>query len=1044
MKPETNSLKLLSITRSKAKMHEYFVPTKEHIKIYKDPSTLFTLAIGILGELTAKINSNEQVEQEYLDKVKNDLSFSANFFDSYLQSKLNTEIDDYLLVLGSAAYYLSNLPGSSIVLINKVKLEASLGAGGLEELIIWLLKANYISPLVNINEGKYKDYLINISQYLHYYYNNGTGQDALFSELEKFRAEVYISGTVRELLFADIICATARIKYENSTWNSLPKYTDLPIELWTNTIRKNSFVKELWPSQHLLGKQGVLKGKSAVVQMPTSAGKTKSIEIIIRSAFLADRTNLVVIVAPFKALCQEIRNTLFEAFKGEKVNIDELSDVLQADFEIEKFLERRQILIVTPEKLLYTLRFDSRIADYLGLIIFDEGHQFDNGSRGVSYELLITSLKLFISSSAQTILISAVIRNAEDVSSWLNGSESEIIFGTNILPTYKSVAFTSWTDQSGKLEFVDPKKPENSEFYVPKIIEQFELNLKPKERKKKYIPERSDDKSIALYLSLKLVPNGNVALFCGRKDQIPNICTKATEAFQRGLTMNAPSYYSSIQELDKLHYLYSENLGINASATECAKLGILTHHGNTPTGLRLAVEHALQKGLARFVICTSTLAQGVNLPIRYLILSDISQGREPIKVRDFHNLIGRAGRAGMHTEGNIIFSNPKIFDTRKNKSERWRWSQAKDLLTIENSEPCTSTLLSIIKRINFEVNHEERHYTAEEILSFYIEDIKFLRSLPYLEKNVEKGKLVNQELDKGINEKISIINSIESYLMSYWSNEHIERQDEILEDLITSTLAYHLADEQQEESLRFFFNLINDSIQQKVPDNQKRKVFGRTLIGVDDSLYIENWLNTNVQILVECRNEEELLEVNWEIILRFIKNKSFKNLDDQELLEEIAKLWIEGDSFFNIFTRLNLDKIKISNKYCKIENIVDVCANGFGYDVSLLIGSMIEILDYIIEDDINNLIDRLSLLQKRMKYGLPNHASIIVYELGFSDRVIAQDISQNIENISENRVSSRIDAISSIKINKELFRETLEKYPSYFSSVLDEVSNIRT
>src|SRR5690606_6967258 len=138
-------------------------------------------------------------------------------------------------------------------------------------------------------------------------------------------------------------------------------------------------------------------------------------------------------------------------------------------------------------------------------------------------------------------------------------------------------------------------------------------------------------------LGLKLVPNGSVAIFCGRKDQIPNICTRATEAFQRGLLMAPPSHYSSIQELEKLHYLYSANLGSDASATECARLGILTHHGNTPTGLRLSVEYALQKGLARFVICTSTLAQGVNLPIRYLIISDVSQGKDPIKVRDFHN-----------------------------------------------------------------------------------------------------------------------------------------------------------------------------------------------------------------------------------------------------------------------------------------------------------------------------------------------------------------------------------------------------------------------
>lgn len=70
----------------------------------------------------------------------------------------------------------------------------------------------------------------------------------------------------------------------------------------------------------------------------------------------------------------------------------------------------------------------------------------------------------------------------------------------------------------------------------------------------------------------------------------------------------------------------------------------------------------MQHGLCKFVICTSTLAQGVNLPIRYLIITSLYQGAEKIKVRDFHNLIGRVGRSGMHTEGSIIFADPAIYD----------------------------------------------------------------------------------------------------------------------------------------------------------------------------------------------------------------------------------------------------------------------------------------------------------------------------------------------------------------------------------------------
>ena len=101
-------------------------------------------------------------------------------------------------------------------------------------------------------------------------------------------------------------------------------------------------------------------------------------------------------------------------------------------------------------------------------------------------------------------------------------------------------------------------------------------------------------------------------------------------------------------------------LGARAYATRAAGLGIFAHHADTPHGIRLAIQHAMKEGLTKFVVCTSTLAQGVNFPLKYRIVTSTSQGRDQILVRDFHNLIGRAGRAGMHTEGSVIFSSPSI------------------------------------------------------------------------------------------------------------------------------------------------------------------------------------------------------------------------------------------------------------------------------------------------------------------------------------------------------------------------------------------------
>ncbi|NLE26683.1 MAG: DEAD/DEAH box helicase, partial [Clostridiaceae bacterium] len=105
MRPEQKSQLLLGVTRSKAKMLEYGVPEEHHIKITQDPAKLFTLSIGLLGDLAAAIN-REEPDPDSLAELKTNLLFSARFFDSYLQSKLNETLDPYLVLLGSASYYL--------------------------------------------------------------------------------------------------------------------------------------------------------------------------------------------------------------------------------------------------------------------------------------------------------------------------------------------------------------------------------------------------------------------------------------------------------------------------------------------------------------------------------------------------------------------------------------------------------------------------------------------------------------------------------------------------------------------------------------------------------------------------------------------------------------------------------------------------------------------------------------------------------------------------------------------------------------------------
>lgn len=671
-------------------MYEYGVPLQHHIQISQDPAVLLRLTIGILGDYSA-ISATPDPDQEKVNELRSTLLFSAQYFDSFISSELDKTLDQYLLLLGAASYYLCDFPGSSRVLLNRIVSPINLECEGLENLLLALLLNEY-EKLIEIDSLKYQHWVDSIYSKLQIFLTTGEGADEIILTARQLRRFTYAYGSARELLVSDIISSIINKRIFQSSWKALPRYTDISIEDWRPVILKRTFVKEFWPAQILLGEQGVFNGSSAVVQMPTSAGKTKSVEIIIRSAFLAKRANMAIIIAPFKALCNEIKLTLETAFAGENVDINAPTDAFQNDFENFANIDEGMnnlLLIATPEKLLYILRHTPELADKVGVLIFDEGHQFDSGLRGVTYELLLSSLRRLVKGDIQTVLISAVISNSAEISNWLNGENGNVVSGINLSPTYRTLAFTSWLDTRGRLEFVKPLDISQTEYFVPRVIESVTLSRKGKEKKSRVFPVKNDGKSIALYLGIKLVANGAVAVFSGNRQSVISMCEVIVDLYSRDYNIPPPRINCNEIELSKLYFLHEQNFGSDATMTRSSALGVFAHSSSVPQGLRVAIEYAMQSGLIKFVICTSTLAQGVNLPIKYLIVTSVQQGRERIKTRDFHNLIGRAGRSGMHTEGSIIFADPEVYDKRYTLNDKWRWDNVKTLVDPAQSEPCS-------------------------------------------------------------------------------------------------------------------------------------------------------------------------------------------------------------------------------------------------------------------------------------------------------------------------------------------------------------------
>jgi POLQ-like helicase len=850
MKPKKNSQTVLKVTQSQAKMFEYSVPPEAHIELKGDPAELFSLTIGMLGDAAARMNRTEVSPD---DEGKN-LQFSAHFFNAYLEGKFQDDTDAYLLLLASAAFYLSHVPGSSLVLAKKVSADTiDLDGGGLEHLLLWLLLGAR-GVFTGVAESVFTRIIQGCAITLANYYAGTVKPETCMAAAVKLRAAGYAVGSPRQLFFADICAALIQLRIRNSARHCLPLYSNLPLNKWEDALNKEGFLQELWPSQQLLGEKGVYDGASAIVQMPTSAGKTRATELVIRSAFIADRTSLAVIVVPFRALCHEISDALKEAFRGERVFVDELTDVLQPDFDFDllfseefEFIEKKNVLVVTPEKLLYVLRHTPELADSIGLIIYDEGHQFDSGTRGVTYELLLTSLKRRIPQDAQTVLISAVISNAEAIGSWLLGENPTIATGLNLSPMQRRVAFTGWSKKLDQLHFMEEDALETEDFFVPRLVSQQTLKKRGKEKKARLFPENGDSNSIALYLGLKLIRQGSVAIFCGRKDTVAGICAEIVEAYDRNLSHPKPVEFSNPEEIAKLASLYSANLTAEASASQAAALGVLSHSGNTPNGIRLAAEYAMKEGDAKLIVCTSTLAQGVNLPIRYLIVTTVYQGGERIKVRDFHNLIGRAGRAGMHVEGTILFADPQIYDDRNSRKDSWRWSQAHQLLNPQNSEPVVSSIQRLFEPFK---SKDRKRAVAEiglvKLAHWYVDDKAGLQdALVTFAKEKTDLDITADDLLSQAHGKFKIFAAIESYLMAHWEES---AEDSRSQELAEGTLAYALVSDEEKKQLIDLFTILAEHIRSTVPDATRRGVFARTLQGVTTILNLRNGLQITTML----------------------------------------------------------------------------------------------------------------------------------------------------------------------------------------------------
>lgn len=997
---------MLKYQKAKAKLVEYDIPRKDYPKFPLNSNELSYPVVYILSRYAESVIENNVADME---EFSPHLVAASQYFDAAVGANDREEYDVDFLLSGAAAYFLSDDFGSAKVLCSeffvRINPEINEPQKITGNLLGYLLLNRDFHISVDTPNGE------KVCHSLLAYYNTGEGVEKIRGLLSEYRKAVYENDAPMEIYYVDILCAIVMVALSKSSWILLPRYSELDQSLWSDYLKGPKAPRMLWPAQQLIGEKGVLRGQSAIVQLPTGVGKTKSIELVIRSSFASGRATTAIIVAPLRALCNEIANDMISAF-GDEVLVNQFSDVLEEDFSLELFLSfKSKILICTPEKLSYIIHHQADFLDEIGLYIFDEGHMFDDGSRGAIYELLISEIRSHISGKEQIILLSAVLSNAEQIQKWLLGEAGVLASDSKIKATPKTIGFAS---QTKDIHYYSDDSAQE-DFYVPRSIEVIALQKRPREKKQRYFPELTDAKDIAIYYANKLCKNGGVAIFANRTSTVLTVINRIIELRDRGCLLAEIKGNSDGKEMSRLAQLMSDYYGEQHPYTIACYLGVVPHYSNLPNGLRLSVEHACRNKALRLVVCTSTLAQGVNIPIKYLFMTSFMVARNSMRIRSFQNLMGRTARSGMYTEGSVIVTDPQLFDNKNNRKNggNYKWNECIKMFDDSAAEPCGSSILSLVQdiRIDYETRvigakvaqHIIDHYNEPDCFEQYVNKLTTALHKAYPQKNASS-------IVESVMARKSIVEAIENHLCFVFSIDENADKQSIAADICKETLAYFMANDDEKALLEEIFNII--TLKANKIDYSQIKNYARTMIGIDSLLQIEKWIAEN-HLTRQNYTNEQLVEM---IISFFQETHTLKK--GTKCFADICQMWLDGCSFVGMYESTSLP----------IADLEDICNKSISYELSFFVGSIIDIIE-ISDEDIVNPLPNLLRLQRRLKYGVKTETAVSICEKIFNDRFLANLLADEIghDTIETNSI------VGVIQSHKDDILDILSAYPTYFS-----------
>jgi len=508
-----------------------------------------------------------------------------------------------------------------------------------------------------------------------------------------------------------------------------------------------------------------------------------------------------------------------------------------------------------------------------------------------------------------------------------------------------------------------------------------------------------------------------VAIYVDRTASVKTIIDRMLWLIDRGYNLDNTKNSCDKDESSSISKLIADYYGESHSFTKGAKAGVFPHYADLPNGIKIAVEYAIRNNKLNFIVCTTTLAQGVNIPIRYLFMTSIMTSRNKMQIRNFQNLIGRTARSGMYTEGSIIITNTKLYDER-NKYKgggKYRWDECIDMFNPTNNEPCGSSILALTKGIvaDYETSASGMKI-AQYIIEHFFQEHCFENLTEELtnwyEQRHPDRKSDSIFIEIKFREKIT--EAIENHLCYIFANNLSDDYYVQANAACKQTLAYALANDEEKELLINIFKVITDKII-SIATKEQIANYSRTVIGIDLSQKISEWL-TEKEICMIFYSETQLLDMILDFF--YSTHDGFKKISKDQF-KEICSYWIDGFMYCDIVRKLGIKNIK---------DVEYLCGKKISFELSFFIGNIIDM--FVSSDDDVNPYFMLTSLQKKVKYGVNSNTAISICEAIFNDRRISNLIADYLNN-TDIKPDEIIEVVKNSRVKIE---NLIDLYPSFY------------